>query len=167
LAHCNGFITRNNLEPRPYYNAAAAARMIAETKPRAAAAIAPPLCADLHNLEVIKEHIEDDSANYTRYLLLSKKACQMEGDKCSIIFSTQNEFGELYGILKAFSDSKINLTRLESRPSPIEKGNFVFLVDFYGSANDEKVIKTLDAIKKKAVMFKMLGFYKESTQPGV
>jgi chorismate mutase / prephenate dehydratase len=167
LAHCSGFISRNNLEPRPYYNAAAAARMIAETKPRAAAAIASPLCADLHNLDIIKEHIEDDSANYTRFLLLSKQACQTEGNKCSIIFATQNEFGELYGILKAFNDVKINLTRLESRPSPVEKGNFVFLVDFYGSAKDEKVIKTLDIVKKKAVMFKLMGFYNEAKQPGV
>lgn len=159
LAQCNGFISRNNLEPRPYYNAAAAARMIAETKPRAAAAIASPLCSALYNLMTIKEGIEDDTSNYTRYLLLSKKPCENKGDKCSIVFSTRNEFGELYGILKAFSDSKINLTRLESRPSPLEKGRFVFLLDFLGSIEEEKVKETLALVEKKAVMYKMLGCY--------
>lgn len=160
LAQCNGFISRNNLEARPYYNAAAAARMIAETKPRAAAAIASPLCSALYNLMVIKEGIEDDTSNYTRYLLLSKDPCKKEGDKCSIVFSTKNEFGELYGILKAFSDGKINLTRLESRPSPVEKGRFVFLLDFFGSEKDEGVKKALAVVEKKAVMYKMLGCYK-------
>jgi prephenate dehydratase/chorismate mutase/prephenate dehydratase len=162
LAHCQGFIQRNNLEGRPYYNAAAAARMIAETKPRAAAAIASPLCAALHNLTIIKENIEDDSSNFTRFLLLAKSPCEKGGNKCSIVFSTRNEFGGLYGILKAFNDGKINLSRLESRPSPIEKGNFVFLLDFYGSATDEKVLKTLESVEEKAVMYKLLGFYKEA-----
>ena len=161
LAHCSGFISRNNLEPRPYHNAAAAARMLAETQPRAAAAIATPLCAALHNLFVVKENIEDDFENYSRFILLSKNPCHFDGNKCSIVFSTKNEFGELYSILKTFSDAHINLTRLESRPSPIKKGNFVFLADFYGSDKDEAVQNVLTQIKSKTVFFKMMGCYKE------
>ncbi|MCP5053234.1 MAG: ACT domain-containing protein [bacterium] len=161
LSHCHGFITRNNLEARPYYNAAAAARMIAETKPRAAAVIASPLCAELHNLVIIKENIEDDASGFTRFLLLSKTGCPVDGNKCSIIFSTRDKFGGLYTILKMFNDANIDLARFESRPSPLEKGNFVFILDFLGSEKDEKVIKTLKAVEKRATMFKMLGFYNE------
>jgi prephenate dehydratase/chorismate mutase/prephenate dehydratase len=150
LAQCSGFIARNNLEARPYYNAAAAARMIAETKPRAAAAIASPLSATIHNLMVIKEGIEDDDANFTRFLLLARE-------------SGQNEFGELYAILKTFNDCEVNLTRLESRPSPIERGNFVFLLDFLGSSKNDAITNALKTVEKKAVMYKMLGCYKQAT----
>jgi prephenate dehydratase/chorismate mutase/prephenate dehydratase len=157
LARCGGFISRNNLEARPYYNAAAAARMIAETKPRASAAIASTLCAALQNLAVIKENIEDDTANFTRFVLLSKEKSEEEGGKCSVAFTTRDRFGELYAILKIFSDAKINLIRIESRPSPVEKGRYVFLVDFNGSDRDERIKKTLEAVEKKAVMYKLLG----------
>ncbi len=162
LAHCSGFIARNDLEARPYYNAAAAARMIAQERPRAAAAIASPLCAALHNLMIIKENIEDDSTHFTRYLLVSKHLSNTEGNKCSIVFSTRSEFGELYGVLKVFTDAQINLCRLESRPSPLEKGHFVFLVDFYGSVKDEKVQKTLKMVEEKALTYKLLGCYNEA-----
>ena len=162
LAQCSGFIARNNLETRPYYNAAGAARMITETKSRASAAIASTLCAYLHNLAVIKENIENDPSSYTRFLLLSKERPTQPGNKCSIAFSTQSQFGELYAILKIFSDAGINLTRIESRPSRSEKSNFVFLVDFCGSDKDEKIAKTLRDIEKKAIFYKLLGCYKDA-----
>lgn len=162
LDHCSGFIARNNLEARPYYNTAAAARMIAQKKPRASAAIASPLCAALHNLTIIKENIEDDSSNFTRYLLVSKNRCETDGNKCSIVFSTRSEFGELYGVLRSFYESEINLCRLESRPSPLEKGHFVFLLDFYGSVQEERVQKALKIVEESAVMYKLLGCYKEA-----
>jgi prephenate dehydratase/chorismate mutase len=162
LADCNGFISRNHLETRPFHNAAAAARMLSETKMRAAAAIASPLCAALHNLNIIKENIEDDPTNYTRFVLLSKEKYQEDGNKCSIMFTTQNRFGELYSILKIFSDEAINLIRIESRPSQLERGNYVFLVDFFGSDKDPKIKQTLEAVEKKALIYKLLGCYKSA-----
>ncbi len=162
LEHCCGFITRNHMEGKPYYDSAGAARMVAETKPHAAAAIASPLCAGLYYLRVIKENIEDDPSMFTRFVLVSKEKSQAEGNKCSIMFSSQNEFGELFAILKIFSDAKINLTRLESRPSWFEKGNYIFLVDFNGSDRDKKILEILNAVKEKAVMFKLLGCYRGS-----
>jgi prephenate dehydratase/chorismate mutase len=159
LSQCSGFIARNNLEARPHYNAAGAARMLAETQPRASAAIASPLCAALHNLSIIKEGIEDDTTNFTRFLLLSNERNGEDGNKCSVAFATGNEFGELYAALKIFSDAGISLTRVESRPSRQVKGNYVFLVDFNGSDRDEKIAKTLAEVEKKAVYYKLLGCY--------
>jgi len=162
LAQCGGFIARNHLEARPYYNAAGAARMIAESKPRASAAIAGTLCAALYNLKIIKENIEDNTSCFTRFVLISKEKCKEEGNKCSIAFSTRSDFGELYAILKIFKDAKISLTHIESRPSRLETSRNVFLVDFNGSDRNEKVIKVLAAVKEKAVMYKLLGCYKEA-----
>jgi len=160
LEQCNGFINRNHLTSRPFYDTAGAARMIAEKKPRASAAIANTLCAELYNLMVIKENIEDDPSNFTRFALVSNEKSNIHGDKCSIIFTTHNQFGELYGILKIFTDAEINLTRIESRPSKIDRGNYVFWVDLKGSDKDEHVISALEKVQQAAAMYRFLGCYK-------
>ncbi len=162
LAHCKNFIARNHLEARPYYSAAGAARMIADSQLRASAVIATTLCAALHNLAVIKENIEDGNSALTRYLLITKEKNKEKGNKCSIIFSTNNNFSELYDILKIFNDAEIKLTRIESHPAQIETGSVVFLVDFLGCAGEEKIQKVLEEVEKKAVMYKLLGCYKKA-----
>jgi len=161
LAHCKGFIARNHLEARPYYSAAGAARMIAESQLRASAVIATTLCAALHNLTVIKENIEDNNSALARYLLITKEKNKEKGNKCSVIFSTTNDFSELYGVLKIFNDAGIKLTRIESHPAHVETGSVAFLVDFLGCAGEEKIQKVLEEVEKKAVMYKLLGCYQK------
>ena len=104
------------MESFPYYDTAGAARMLAKEKPKMAGAIASRICAELYGLEIVKEHIEDCPANYTRFIVLSKKENQQGGDKCSIIFSTPHKAGALFETLRVFSEAKINLTRIESIP---------------------------------------------------
>jgi prephenate dehydratase/chorismate mutase len=159
LAQCSGFIARNHLEGRPYYDSAGAARLVAESKLRASAAIASTLCAELYNLQIIKEDIEDDTSTYTRFILVAMEKRQEKGNKCSVLFSSRNQFGELYAILKIFSDANINLIRVASHPSRAEKGNWVFLMDFMGSDRDEKILHLLEQVEKKAVAYKLLGCY--------
>jgi prephenate dehydratase len=81
LAQCRGFLMRNHLEPRPYYDTAGAAKMLARENPRAAAAIASALCAELYDLEIIKEGIEDGPSNTTRFLLLARDPYGERGEK--------------------------------------------------------------------------------------
>ena len=73
LAQCAGFIERHKLEPRPFYDTAGAAKMLARENPRAAAAIASPLAADLYDLAILKEGIDDGPPSSTRFLLLAKE----------------------------------------------------------------------------------------------
>ncbi|MEW6722572.1 MAG: prephenate dehydratase [Candidatus Micrarchaeota archaeon] len=164
LAQCRGFLARNKLEPRPYYDTAGAARMLASERPRAAAAIAGRLCAEIYGLDVVKENIEDHESNSTRFLVLAREPEQAEGNKCSIIFSTAHRAGALLSVLKVFSDSGINLTRIESRPIRKDPGKFAFLLDFQGSDRDAKVAKALEQVKSEAQVFKFLGCYKEAAQ---
>ena len=139
LAQCRGFTERNKLEARPYYDTAGAAMMVAKDKPNGAAAIASKLCAELYDLEVLKENVEDHTSNTTRFVVLSKDYSKEVGNKCSIIFSTAHKPGALFEIIKLFYESKTNLTRIESRPVPNDPGKFVFLVDFQGSDKDKKL----------------------------
>ncbi len=162
LAQCRGFIARNKLEPRPYYDTAGAAQMLSNERPKAAAAIASRLCADIYDLEVLKENIEDHESNNTRFLVLAREPVKEGGDKCSIIFSTAHKAGALYGILKLFSEAGINLTRIESRPIRKDPGKFAFLLDFEGSDSDGKVAGTLAKVQEEAVMYKFLGCYRRA-----
>ncbi|VVC03926.1 Prephenate dehydratase [Candidatus Bilamarchaeum dharawalense] len=164
LSQCRGFVARNKLEPRPYYDTAGAAMMISNERPAAAAAIASKLCADIYGLEVLKENIEDHESNMTRFVLLSREKSVEKGDKCSIVFSTAHKSGALFNVLKVFSNAGINLTRIESRPITKDPGKFGFLLDFQGSDQDRKVTDAMDRVKKETAMFKFLGCYKEAKE---
>ena len=106
LAQCRGFLMRNHLEPRPFYDTAGAAKMLARENPKAAAAIASSLCAELYDLEILKESIEDGPSNTTRFLLLAREAYDNGGDKTSIIFATRHEAGQLFAVLRLFCRSQ-------------------------------------------------------------
>lgn len=166
LAQCRGFIERHGLEPRPFYDTAGAARMLARERQEAAAVIANRLCADLYNLDIIQENVEDHSSNTTRFVVLSKDGLVDNGDKCSVLFSLKHEAGVLFSVLKVFSDSGINLTRIESRPTRTELGNYVFFSDFEGSDTDERVKVAMKLLAEKAVNFRFLGCYKSWRREG-
>jgi len=159
LAQCRHFLARNKLEPVQYYDAAGAAKMLAEKAPKASAAIASELSAELYNLEVIKEDIEDLDRNMTRFLVLSKEGNTEEGDKCSIIFSTEHKAGTLFRVLEVFARQDINLTRIESISH--EPGNYAFFMDFMGSERDDKVVRALEEVEKITSSLRLMGCYKE------
>ena len=165
LSQCRGFIQRNKLEARPFYDTAGAAKMLSEDRPRASAAIASRLCAELYGLEILKENIEDHESNSTRFVVLSREGAKDakatgKGNKCSIIFSTEHKAGALFCVLKAFSDASINLTRIESRPIKSDPGKYAFLLDFEGSEQDSKVATALKEVEKASSFYKYLGCYK-------
>jgi prephenate dehydratase/chorismate mutase len=159
LAQCRDFLMRNKLEARPYYDTAGAAKMLARENPKAAAAIASELCAELYDLEVIKEGIEDGPSNSTRFLLLSKEPYADKGEKTSVIFAVAHEAGELYGVLKLFAETKINLTRISSMPLRSDPGNYSFFLDFEGSQEDAKVAEVLEKMNSMTISLKNLGSY--------
>ncbi len=160
LSQCRGFISRNKLEPRQYYDTAGAAKMIAKDSPTTSAAIASKLCASIYSLEVLKENIEDHSSNTTRFVVISKNPAKEGGNKCSLVFSTAHKPGALFSVLKLFYEAKVNLTRIESRPIIKDPGKFAFLVDFEGMGSDQKISELLTKVEEETPTFKSLGFYK-------
>ena len=159
LAQCRGFLMRNKLEPHPFYDTAGAAKMLARENPKASAAIASRLCAELYDLDIIKEGIEDGSSNSTRFLLLSRDPYPGRGDKTSIIFAVPHEAGKLYDVLRLFADAAINLTRIASMPLRSDPGNYSFFLDFEGALQDEKIAEVLAKMEKLAIGMKVLGSY--------
>ena len=159
LAQSRNFLSRNKLDPVQYSDTAGAAKMLAERRPKGSAAVASKLCGRLYGLEIIKEDIQDLDRNMTRFLVLSKEENKEEGDKCSIIFTTEHKAGALFRVLEVFAKENINLTRIESIPN--EPGNYAFFLDFMGSNKEERVLKALERVKEAATNLKMIGCYKE------
>ena len=163
LAQCRGFLMRNKLEPHPFYDTAGAAKMLARESPKAAAAIASRLCAELYDLDIIKDGIEDGSSNSTRFLLLSREPYQGRGNKTSIIFAVPHEAGKLYDVLRLFAEANINLTRIASMPLRSDPGNYSFFLDFEGALDDEHVTGVMEKMNKLSIGMKVLGSYPTDT----
>jgi prephenate dehydratase/chorismate mutase len=164
LAQCRRFLSRNNLTPIPFYDTAGAAKMLAETKPRGAACIAGSMAAELYNLEIVKDRVEDLGSNRTRFLLLAKDDEDREGNKCSVVFTTEHKAGTLFGVLRIFAEAGISLTRIESIPN--EPGDYSYFIDFDGSNKNPVVMDALDKVEKQTTGLKILGFYNEKKVDG-
>ncbi len=159
LEQCRQFIARNKLHPIPYYDTAGAARMLAEERPPSAAAIASRLAADLYDLQIIKENIEDFPHNITRFMVFAREPREEKGTKCSVVFSTAHKAGTLFQALEVFARHNINLTRIESLPNL--RGEFAFFLDFEGDQHEPHVQKALEEARQITRDFRLLGCYNE------
>ncbi|EAR07753.1 prephenate dehydratase [Reinekea blandensis] len=138
-------------------NAEAARRVQGEWN---SAAIAGEMASELYDLEIIETKIEDSPDNSTRFLIIGAQEVDTSGaDKTSLVVSMRNEPGALYHLLKPFNDFGVDMTRLESRPSPSGNWTYVFFIDFVGHTRDANVQEALSAIRKTAVEVKVLGSY--------
>lgn len=139
-------------------NAEAARRIKGEWH---SAAIAGDIAAELYGLEKLNECIEDNPKNTTRFLIIGNDAVPRSGeDKTSIIVSMhKNQAGALYSILEPFKSRRINLTRIESRPSQTDAWSYVFFIDFEGHVDDAPVKEALAELDGHARELKLLGSY--------
>jgi len=127
------------------------------------AAIASPIAIKAFNLEIIQDSIEDDKENTTYFALIKKGkkvVAKKAAKKTSIAFHFKKDSpGSLNTILNDFSDRKINLTKIESRPNVKVKGEYVFYLDFEKSLTDKSAQAVLRNIKSKVARLKILGTY--------
>lgn len=160
LAQCQPFLEKMNVNKHFTLSTAAATKQILELDN--AASIGSLKAAEYYNLEPIAKNIQNNDTNQTRFVTLSKKDHEPTGhDKTSIAFSLFNdaEAGALYEILKIFSKENINLTKIESRPSKIGLGTYIFFIDLEGHRLTEKISIILEEVENKTSFFKLLGSY--------
>jgi prephenate dehydratase/chorismate mutase len=162
LSQCQRYLSEHELEGRPYYDAAGAAKMLLRERPKGSAAIASRFAAEFYNLATLDQAVEDNHNNISRFLILSKSEGGKEGNKCSIVFSTEDKAGALFRVLREFASEDINLTRIESVLNRDDPGNYLFFVDFHGSIRDEPVLRALERVRKMTPLFKFLGCYPEA-----
>ena len=126
------------------------------------AAIASEYAADYYGLKILSRDIEDNKNNRTRFLLLSRhplKSAKSGKTKTSVVFSLRHVPGALFSSLKIFASSKINMTKIESRPTKDKPWEYLFFIDFEGSASEKKCASALSNLKKHVSFLKVLGSY--------
>jgi prephenate dehydratase len=145
------------------YDTAGSVKFIKENSKYQAAAIASKRASEIYDMKIADQDIEDNSNNFTRFLIISRLYEPNEThNKISIIFSIAHKPGSLYLILKEFALRKINLTRIESRPTKDIPWEYYFFVDFEGNPSEESIVDSLQAIKASVKFFKLLGSYKKA-----
>lgn len=129
---------------------------------RQAAAIASRLAAEHYRLNVLAANIQDQAANFTRFLVLGREQASGRAtghDKTSLLLSVRDEVGVLYRTLKPFADNTINLLRIESRPLKGRPWEYLFFIDVEGHISDEPLSRALREIAPHCVNVKVLGSY--------
>jgi chorismate mutase/prephenate dehydratase len=128
-----------------------------------AAAIASILAAERYKLNILAIDIQDNAENATRFLVLGRQCPEPTGnDRTSLLFSIPDRVGALYQALAAFKKYKINMTKIESRPSKRKAWEYYFFVDCDGHIKDKNVAKAIAELQKHCNFVKILGSYPNS-----
>jgi len=131
-----------------------------------AAAIASELAAKIYDLKVLVRGIEDLKDNVTRFWVIGTNPAAPTGnDKTSIMFSVKDRPGALYDLLEPFRRERINLTKIESRPTKRRRWEYVFFVDLQGHRAEPTVAKVLKEIEEHCEFMKVMGSYPRNDKP--
>jgi chorismate mutase / prephenate dehydratase len=160
LAQCRGWVQNHlpQVEVIESSSTTRAAELASEQD--GAAAIASSLAAERYNLQVIEFDIQDNSTNATRFLVLGRQCSPPTGrDRTSLMLSIADQVGALHKVLAPIRRNKLNLTRIESRPSKKKAWEYFFFVDCDGHSLDTNVAHAIEQLRKHCSFLKILGSY--------
>jgi chorismate mutase/prephenate dehydratase len=130
------------------------------SKEKGTAAIAGILAAEKYDLDVLEYDIQDNAANATRFLVLGRQCSPPTGqDRTSVMISITDKVGALHSALAAFRRYRINMTKIESRPSKRKAWEYFFFIDCDGHVQDRKVENALQHLGQHCNFVKVLGSY--------
>ncbi len=163
INQCSEFLASlKNVKVHVCENTAMAAEMVAESDRTDIAALSSKKCAELYNLSVLKEAVQNDGNNYTRFICISKNLEIYPGaTKTSLMIVTPHKPGALYNVLSKFNSLGINVLKLESRPIPGSDFEFMFYFDIDVSIYSDKFQVILGQLENDAEKFQYLGSYTE------
>lgn len=164
LGQSQTFLRHLNAELVSTYDTAGSVKLIKEKNIKDGAAVASARAAEIYGMKVLARGIEDNPENYTRFFILAREDSPPTGkDKTSIVFSVKHRPGALFSALKEFADARINLTKIESRPTRQHAWEYNFYLDFEGHREDAAVKETLRRVEEMSLFLKVLGSYPRAT----
>lgn len=164
LTQSEGFLKGlTNVKVHVAENTAVAAKTVFDSGRRDMAALSSRSCAELYGLNCLQTSVQDSSANFTRFICLSKKLEIYPGaDKTSVMMVLPHRPGSLYAALGRFYALGINLIKLESRPLPNSDFEFMFYFDLETSVYSEEFMQMFNDIQSMCSEFRYLGSYSEA-----
>jgi len=163
LSQSTKYIKKINLNENVRADTAGSAKYVSEANDKTKAAIASNLSANIYGLEILKEKIQDDENNVTRFLIMGKEIYQPEfkNDKyiTSILFKLKSKPAALYSALSGFAINGINMTKLQSFPEKNSFSSYFFLCDIDGHLESEKIKNSLEELGLHCEDMHVLGVY--------
>lgn len=166
LQQCKRFLDANpDMKMVPVNATASAVKSVLESGNLEAAAIGSVEAAQLFDMSILEEAIEDNPRNFTRFVVIECQIANREDDKIksspksSIVFSTSNKPGSLFEVMKVFSENQINLVKLESRPIHGKPWQYMFYADLESDLTDSSSENVIKAIEQNTEFFRILGSY--------
>lgn len=164
LSQSQKYIRKNfpKAEQIGFSSTAKAIEAMIKRKSGKAAVICSEAAAKQYNLKIIAKNIEDQKGNKTWFAVLDQDPIKPKGKKIrtSIAFHFKKDHpGTLFSVFKAFNEAKVNMTKIESRPTLPKWGDYIFFLDFEGDQNKPQISKLLKSIEKKVALLKNFGSY--------
>lgn len=161
LAQCDRFLRRlTGVEVVATYDTAGSAKLIVDEHLADAAAIASARAAEVFGLAILHAAIQDYEHNVTRFILIGNQPVTADPpDKTTIVFSLKNEPGALFKALSVFALRGIDLSKLESRPMPGKKWEYLFYADLKAARETQACDRALSHLAEFAPMVRVLGSY--------
>lgn len=162
LGQCRHFLNKyyHNAVQIATSSTAEAAKLISMSK-EPLACLANSLCAELYNLKILHNKIQDNKTNETRFIVIDKdhKIENISNCKTSIAFSTLNKPGALFKVLNILELWDINMTKIISRPMKTNIGEYAFFAEVEGNLNDDNIQNAIKMIERKTSFYKLFGSY--------
>ena len=160
LAQCRGWLTHKFPAVPVEEVASTAHAAIRAAEDGTLAAISSAMAKEVYDLKVVAANIEDQSTNITRFLVIGTTNSTPSGDdKTSVVFSVQDKPGVLHRMLQPFARSRINLTKIESRPIKNKPWEYMFFLDLRGHREQSAVSRAIAGLEKNCLFLKILGSY--------
>jgi len=160
LGQCAGYLRELGVKTEPVYDTAGSVKILKSGGDHSMAAIASKKAAEIYQMQVLQESIEDNPENYTRFLEIALQPVKPDSKaKTSIVFTLKNQPGSLYKALSVFALYDIDLTKIESRPLAGKPWEYLFYMDFICTGGNEFAQIALDQLGEYALMLRVLGSY--------
>jgi prephenate dehydratase len=166
LGQCRKYLRARNIRPIVYDDTAGAAALVAEVREPGAAAIAPPLAAQLYDLKVHDRNIEDSDDNMTRFVVLAREPVVPARDgrpvMTTLMFEVKNVPAALYKAMGGFATNGVNMTKLESYQRGASFAATEFFADIEGMPGDATVDRALAELAFHSKWVRLLGSYPQA-----
>ncbi len=161
LAQCEQFFSAHpRLKRIATEDTAGSVRDVVASGDHSRGAIAGRRAAEIYGGAILREHLEDNCENYTRFLLLSESGASAEdADKLSLVFQLDHRPRALYNALEPFARRHLNLMKIESRPVHGRPWQYRFYLDLHASRRDPEVAAALRELESLVVELRILGSY--------
>ena len=162
LYQCGEYLKKMNVETVVSENTATAAKNLSSSGDRSRAIICSEECAKIYGLDILDRGIQDNAANYTRFICIGKKLQIFSGsNKISVMTSLKHEPGSLNRMLARFAALGLDLTKIESRPINASPFEFMFYFDFDGNVFERRIVSLIAELENNSDKFGFLGSYQE------